>query len=70
MKTLYRSRTNKKIAGICGGIGEFFNMDPTIVRFIFVVIFILPPYFFLEVIAYIILWFVIPLEPKEGKKIA
>ncbi len=31
-KRLYRSRTNKMIAGVCGGIAEYFNIDPTIVR--------------------------------------
>lgn len=33
-KQLFRSRTNKKIAGVCGGIAEYFNIDPTIVRLI------------------------------------
>ncbi len=32
MKKLYRSRTDKKICGVCGGIGEYFNVDPTIIR--------------------------------------
>lgn len=32
--TLYRSTTNKKIFGVCGGIGEYFNVDPTMVRLI------------------------------------
>ena len=31
MKQLYKSNTNKKIAGVCGGIGEYFGIDPTIV---------------------------------------
>ena len=31
-KRLYKSRTNKKVAGVCGGIGEYFNVDPTLVR--------------------------------------
>ena len=31
-KKLYRSNTNKKIAGVCGGVAEYFNIDPTIVR--------------------------------------
>ena len=37
-KRLYRSRTNKIIAGVCGGIGEYFNIDPVIVRILAVVI--------------------------------
>ncbi len=32
MKKLYRSETNKRIAGVCGGIGEMLNVDPTIMR--------------------------------------
>ena len=36
MKELRKSSTNKKIAGVCGGIGEYFNIDPTLVRLGFV----------------------------------
>ena len=36
MKELRKSRTNKKIAGVCGGIGEYFSVDPTLVRLGFV----------------------------------
>lgn len=36
MKRLYRSRTDKKIFGICGGIGETYNLDPNLVRIIVV----------------------------------
>lgn len=31
-KKLYKSKTNKVLCGVCGGIGEFFNIDPTIIR--------------------------------------
>jgi len=37
-KRLYRSRTNRWIAGVCGGIGEYFNIDPTIIRILAIVI--------------------------------
>jgi len=37
-KRLYRSQTNKVIAGVCGGLGEYFGVDPTILRIIFVVL--------------------------------
>ena len=33
-KQLYKSQTNRKICGVCGGIGEYFNIDPTLVRVI------------------------------------
>ena len=36
MKQLYKSNTNRKIAGVCGGIGEYFGIDPTLVRLGFV----------------------------------
>ena len=38
MKQLRKSNTNKKIAGVCGGIAEYLNLDPTLVRLIFVAI--------------------------------
>ena len=35
-KKLYRSRTSKMLCGVCGGIGEYFNIDPTLIRLLFV----------------------------------
>lgn len=32
MKRLYRSRSNRMLCGVCGGVGEYFNVDPTLVR--------------------------------------
>ena len=37
MKRLYKSRNDRKIAGVCGGIGEYLNIDPTIIRIIWVI---------------------------------
>ena len=37
-KKLYKSRVNKVLCGVCGGIGEYFNIDPTIVRLLFVIL--------------------------------
>ncbi|MBR1644771.1 MAG: PspC domain-containing protein [Bacteroidales bacterium] len=37
-KRLTRSRRDKKIAGVCGGIGRYFGIDPTLVRIIFLVL--------------------------------
>lgn len=34
-KRLYRSRTNRMISGVCGGLGEFANVDPTLIRLLF-----------------------------------
>jgi phage shock protein C len=38
MKKLYRSKEDKKLAGICGGLGEYLNADPTLLRLIFVLL--------------------------------
>jgi phage shock protein C len=61
-KRLYRSRRNRMIAGICGGMGEYFNIDPTVIR-ILAVIFLLV-FNIMTVIAYLVLAIVIPLEPS------
>ena len=37
-KQLYRSRTNRVIFGVCGGLGEYFNFDPVIMRVVFVLL--------------------------------
>ena len=37
-KKLYRSNTNKMICGVCGGIGEYFDVDPTIIRLLWAVL--------------------------------
>lgn len=63
MKKLYRSSTNKKIAGVCGGLAEYFNIDATIIRVIFILL--LLPGGFPGLIPYLILWLVMPLKPAD-----
>ncbi|WP_059103349.1 PspC domain-containing protein [Shouchella shacheensis] len=41
MKKLYRSRQNRMIAGVCGGIANYFNVDPTLIRIAAAVLFVL-----------------------------
>ena len=36
IKTLYRSKSNRIIAGVCAGLGDYLNVDPTIIRLLFV----------------------------------
>ena len=62
MKKLYRSTTDKKIAGVSAGIAEYFNIDPTIIRIIFVIL--LLPGGFPGLIPYVILWIVVPAKPS------
>jgi len=61
MKKIYRSTKDVKIAGICGGLGEMFNIDPTIIRLLFVFAAIATGGFPL-LITYIIGWIIIPEE--------
>ena len=58
-KRLYRSKKNKVFAGICGGVGEYFNIDPALIRLIWILVVIFTG-FFPGVLAYIIAIFIIP----------
>lgn len=61
MKRLYRSRKDKKIAGICGGIAAYFNVDATLVRVaavLLILVGVVP-----AVVAYGIMWVIMPEEP-------
>jgi len=60
-KKLYRSRKEKIIAGVCGGLAEYFGIDPTWVRLFFVFFFLA---FGSALVLYIILWILMPLEPE------
>jgi phage shock protein PspC (stress-responsive transcriptional regulator) len=60
-KKLYRSKKNRMIAGVCGGLGEYFNIDPTIMRLAAVALIFASG---AGLIAYIIGWIIIP-ERKE-----
>ena len=59
-RKLYRSRSDRSIAGICGGLGAFFGVESTMVRLLTVLFFIFGG---LSLWAYIILWIVLPEEP-------
>ena len=59
-KKLYRSRTDRKIAGVCGGLAVYAGIDPTLVRLLFVLGLLFVGG---TLLAYIILMIVIPEEP-------
>lgn len=59
-KKLYKSNTNKVLDGVCGGIGEYFNIDPTLVRLAWVVFCALGGS---GLLAYIIMALIIPRQP-------
>ena len=59
MRKLFRSRTNRAFAGVCGGLGDYFDIDPVVIRVIWVL-------FALAggsgILAYLIAWLIIPEE--------
>jgi len=59
-RRLARSGTDKQIAGVCGGLAEFFGLDSTIVRLAAVIIAIYPGAVIGGVVAYLIAWFIMP----------
>ncbi len=60
-KKLYKSKKNKKICGVCGGIGEYFGIDPTLIRLGAVV---LCCFAGTGIIAYIVAAFIMPNEDE------
>ena len=59
MKKLYRSRSNRKIAGVCAGLGEFMDIDPTIIRVAVVILGLatgILPFF----VGYLVAWWIVP----------
>jgi phage shock protein PspC (stress-responsive transcriptional regulator) len=59
-RKLYRSRTNRKLAGVCGGLARYFNADPTLIRVLFVVLALLGGP---GIVIYLLMWILVPEEP-------
>lgn len=59
---LHKSRTNKKLYGVCGGIAESLNVDPTIIRLLVVILAILTNITFITLILYIACAIIMPYE--------
>ncbi len=60
MKELKRSRTNRWIAGVCGGIGEYLEIDPNVIRLIWVVLTVMTSG--AGILIYLLAWLIIPEE--------
>ena len=60
IRRLYRSRDERMIAGVCGGLGEYFSIDPTLVRVLFVVAAVVGGW---GLLAYLLLLIIVPLTP-------
>lgn len=65
----YYSVDNRWLAGVCGGLGEYFNIDPTLIRVIFVLATLLLSFVVGGIILYTILWILIP-EANAGEPTA
>lgn len=60
-KRLYRSRKDKILGGVCGGLAEYFNLDPVIVRLLWILLVLLAG---TGVLVYVIAWIIVPLRKK------
>lgn len=65
-KRLYRSRNERMIAGVCGGLAEYFKVDPTLWRLLFVLFALLGGP---GIIFYLIMWIVVPEEPSASEAV-
>jgi phage shock protein C len=63
-KKLYRSIVDKKIAGVCAGLGEYLNVDPTMLRILFMAAFFLTGT--LAFWLYLVMWIVVPETPTSN----
>jgi len=61
-KRLMRSSTDKKLGGVCAGLAEYFDMDPTLVRILWLLVVLCGG---TGILLYIILWLVLPLAPPQ-----
>ena len=66
-KRLHRSRVDRQIGGVCGGIARYFDVDPVLVRMAWVILAIVPGAIVLGVLAYLVAWLIIP-EVEPGSE--
>jgi phage shock protein C len=59
-RKLYRSKTNRQVAGVCGGLAEYFNLDATLIRILFVVLAVLGGS---GLVIYVAMWIIVPEQP-------
>ena len=59
-KKLMRSSTDKKIGGVCAGLADYFDLDPTVIRLVWVLLVLFAG---TGLLAYVVLWIVLPLAP-------
>ena len=69
-RRLTRSRTDVKLAGVCSGLAEHFDVDPTVVRLVWAVLTIFPGAIVCGVIAYVVAWLIIPVSTMQSPPLA
>jgi phage shock protein C len=62
-RRLYRSRTDRKLAGVCGGLAQYFTTDATLMRVLFVVLALLGGP---GLVIYLLMWILVPQEPEDA----
>lgn len=65
-KRLKRSATDSKIAGVCGGFAEYFDVDSTVVRLVWVLLVLLPVPVIPAFLGYIVAWIIMPKAPRPA----
>ena len=61
-RKLYRSQTDMRLGGVCGGLGEYLNVDPTVIRLVFILLALTGGH---GILLYIILWLLMPFKPAQ-----
>ncbi len=66
MKRLYRSRSDRLLGGVCSGLGRDLNIDPTLMRLIFILLALIGGH---GILVYLIMWLIVPEEPLAREEI-
>ena len=59
-RKLYRSKSNRKLAGVCGGLAQYFNLDATLIRVLFIALAVLGGS---GLVLYLAMWIIVPNQP-------
>jgi phage shock protein C len=62
-KKLYRSRTNRMLGGVCAGVGEYFDIDPTVIRIVWLLVVVFTG-FVPGALVYLIMLLIVPEAPR------
>ena len=62
MEKLYLSNSDRKIGGVCGGLGEYYEKDSTLIRILFVLLTLFS--FGSGIIIYLVMWLIVPKKPE------